>query len=61
MDREAGIEAYQAMITADEYRRRMNAGEMDGLIHRYTNDAESPVIPVVVSYGRAHDRRRHQV
>ncbi len=49
MDREAGIAAYQAMIPAAEYRRRMNAGEMDGLIHRYTNDAQSPVIPVVVS------------
>ncbi len=48
MDREAGIAAYDAMIPAAEY-RRMNAGEMDGLIHRYTNDAESPVIPVVVS------------
>ena len=49
MDREAGIAAYQAMIPAAEYRRRMNAGQMDGLIHRYTNDAESPVIPVIVS------------
>jgi len=49
MDHEAGIAAYAAMIPASEYRRRMNAGEMDGLIHRYTNDAESPVIPMVVS------------
>ena len=49
MDREAGIAAYQKMIPAAEYRRRMNAGEMDGLIHRYTNDTTSPVIPVVVT------------
>ncbi|MEC3862048.1 reductive dehalogenase domain-containing protein [Mesobacterium sp. TK19101] len=44
MDREAGIEAYQAMITAEEYQRRLAAGETDGLAHRYTADAESPVI-----------------
>jgi reductive dehalogenase len=49
MDREAGIQAYGKMVTAAEYRRRMNAGDLDGVIHRYTNDAESPVIPVIVS------------
>ncbi|MEO9526905.1 MAG: 4Fe-4S double cluster binding domain-containing protein, partial [Roseibium sp.] len=48
MDREAGIEAYQAMVTAEEYRRRLEAGD-DSVIHRYTSAGESPVVRVVVS------------
>jgi len=48
MDREAGIEAYQAMITAEEYQRRSSNGE-SGHLHRYTSDVESPVLQVVVS------------
>jgi len=48
MDREAGIEAYQAMVTAEEYRRRLKAGD-DSVIHRYTAAGESPVLRVVVS------------
>jgi reductive dehalogenase len=50
MDREAGINAYQNLVTASEYRRRMNSGKMDGLIHRYTNDTDSPVLPVILSH-----------
>lgn len=49
MDREAGIEAYQAMITAEEYQRRIEHGEIEGLSHKYTNDSDSPVIRVEVS------------
>ncbi|SIO11278.1 2Fe-2S iron-sulfur cluster-binding protein [Vannielia litorea] len=49
MDREAGIEAYQAMITADEYRRRASEGTLEPFLHRYTADGESPVIQVTVS------------
>ncbi|MEM7472309.1 MAG: 2Fe-2S iron-sulfur cluster-binding protein [Pseudomonadota bacterium] len=49
MDREAGIAAYQKMISAAEYRRRLNSGQLDDFEHRYTNDAESPVIPVTVT------------
>lgn len=49
MDREAGIQAYQKMIPAAEYRRRLNNGDLDGLIHRYVGDADSPVIPLIVS------------
>lgn len=49
MDREAGIQAYQSMVTAAEYRRRLNAGELDGVVHRYNGDRESPVIPLIVS------------
>lgn len=43
MDREAGIAAYDAMISADEYRARLARGDMS-MIHRYTNDTEAPVI-----------------
>ncbi len=49
MDREAGIEAYQAMITAEEYRDRRARGETGPWDHRYSNDSESPVVRVVVS------------
>ena len=49
MDREKGIEAYQAMITAEEYQRRLDQDKTDGLDHRYTNDGEAPVIRVEVS------------
>ena len=48
MDREAGIEAYQAMITAEEYQARLERGETDHL-HIYKNDGPSPVLRVVVS------------
>ncbi|MDA7598482.1 reductive dehalogenase [Alphaproteobacteria bacterium] len=49
MDREQGIEAYQAMVTADEYKRRLAAGDGDDLIHRYTVDGESPVLQVEIT------------
>ncbi|MDE2694166.1 MAG: reductive dehalogenase [Paracoccaceae bacterium] len=49
MDREAGIEAYQAMITAEEYQARIERGELDNLSHEYKNDGNSPVIRVEVS------------
>ena len=48
MDREAGIEAYQAMVTAEEYQRRQAEGD-GGVIHRYTADGGSPVLRVEVS------------
>lgn len=48
MDREAGIEAYQAMVTAEEYRERLKRGD-DSMVHRYTAAGESPVLRVVVS------------
>jgi len=48
MDREAGIEAYQAMIPAKEHKRRRAKGEAPE--HRYTADqGESPVLQIVVS------------
>ena len=48
MDREAGIEAYKAMVSADEYKRRVAKGD-DSVIHRYSENADSPVIPAVIS------------
>ncbi len=48
MDREAGIEAYQAMITAEEYRNRLARGD-ESAVHRYSAAGESPVIRVEVS------------
>ncbi len=47
MDREKGIEAYQAMISADEYRARMARGDASH-VHRYTVPGDAPVIRVVV-------------
>ncbi len=49
MDREAGIEAYQAMITAKEYQARRARGETGPWDHVYSNDTASPVLQVVVS------------
>ena len=49
MDREAGIEAYQAMITAEEYQARRARGETGPWDHTYSNDTDSPVLQVVVS------------
>ena len=49
MDREKGIEAYQAMITAKEYQRRLDAGEDKPTSHHYTNTDASPVIQVEVA------------
>ena len=48
MDREAGIEAYQAMITAEEYQARLAAGD-ESAVHRYGDQTDSPVIQVRIS------------
>ncbi len=47
MDREAGIEAYQAMITAEEYCERLEQGDTSA-VHVYTAAEESPVIQVEI-------------
>ena len=49
MDREAGIEAYQAMITAEVYRAHLEAGTIDKVAHIYTAEGQSPVIQVEVT------------
>lgn len=48
MDREAGIAAYQAMITAEEYTALLERDET-GHLHVYTAEGDSPVIQVIVS------------
>ena len=48
MDREAGIEAYQAMVTANEYKIKLERGETDHL-HSYKVPNDAPVIRVEVS------------
>ncbi|NRB04872.1 MAG: reductive dehalogenase, partial [Rhodobacteraceae bacterium] len=48
MDREAGIEAYQAMVTAEEYKERLKRGD-ESVVHKYTADGESPVVRLKVS------------
>jgi reductive dehalogenase len=48
MDREAGIEAYQAMITAEAYQQRLAAGDTSH-IHRYTIPGDAPVLQLVVA------------
>ena len=52
MDREAGIEAYQAMLTAKEYKARLARGDA-GVLHAYTADGESPVIQVEITKAEA--------
>ena len=49
MDREAGIEAYQAMITAEAYQAKSASGARDHL-HLYQNDQEAPVIQMIVDH-----------
>lgn len=48
MDREAGIEAYKAMVSVDEYKSRLAKGD-DSVIHKFTAGGDSPVIPAIVS------------
>ncbi|MGH1354580.1 MAG: reductive dehalogenase [Thalassovita sp.] len=48
MDREAGIAAYQSMVTAKEYRERIASGDMS-VVHRYTVPGDAPVIRVQVT------------
>ncbi len=48
MDREAGIEAYQQMVTAEEYQRRLAQGDTS-VVHNVLPESESPVIQVTVT------------
>ena len=48
MDREAGIAAYQAMVSAEEYKARLAAGDMS-VVHRYTIAGDAPVMRVEVT------------
>jgi len=49
MDREKGIEAYQALITAKEYQRRLDAGDAAPTKHRISPPGDAPVIRVEVT------------
>ncbi len=48
MDREAGISAYQAMITVEEYQKRAETGDQSHF-HRPAPLTDSPVLQVVVT------------
>lgn len=48
MDREKGIAAYEAMITAEEYRKQIVDGHLDSP-HKYSASGQSPVVRVEVS------------
>jgi ferredoxin-NADP reductase/ferredoxin len=49
MDREKGIEAYQALITAEHYQARLLRGDTHGLAHEYSIAGDAPVMRVLVS------------
>ncbi|MEQ9053418.1 MAG: reductive dehalogenase domain-containing protein [Roseovarius confluentis] len=49
MDREKGIEAYQAMISAEEYKDRLEKGQTEGIVHKVPDWSDPPVVRVVVS------------
>ena len=53
MDREAGIEAYQAMITAEEYKTRIAKGETGPWDHQYDAGGQSPVVRVQITAAQA--------
>ena len=48
MDREAGIAAYDAMISAKEYRDRKARGDLS-MVHRYVVPDDSPVLQLTLS------------
>ncbi len=49
MDREKGIEAYQAMITAEQYKAKLTRGDTDALVHEYKIEGDAPVVRVQLS------------
>jgi ferredoxin-NADP reductase len=50
MDREAGIEAYENLITAKAYKKRLKLGDVTGLSHKFTlPEGPPPVFQVEIS------------
>jgi len=49
MDREKGIEAYQALITAEEYQAKLARNDLGDHTHSYRIEGDAPVIPVEIS------------
>ncbi|MFY0680836.1 MAG: reductive dehalogenase [Thalassovita sp.] len=47
MDREAGIQAYDAMISASEYKQRLQKGDRS-VVHSFTPPSDPPVIRVEI-------------
>jgi len=48
MDREKGIEAYQSLVTAEEYQDRLSQGDIS-VVHKYPSYDDAPVIRVQVT------------
>ena len=50
VDREAGIRAYQELLSPTEYRRRLQAGEVENLVPPYVADrGESSVLRLIIN------------
>ncbi|MEM7280360.1 MAG: 2Fe-2S iron-sulfur cluster-binding protein [Pseudomonadota bacterium] len=49
MEREKGIEAYQALVTAEQYKAKLREGDTEGLFHIYKDSGEEPVLQVNVA------------
>ena len=49
MDREAGIKAYDEMLSPDAYKARLARGDTDSLAHAVPSHHDSPVLKTVVS------------
>ena len=48
MDREQGIKAYNKLISADEYKAKMQQGD-DGHLHKVKPAGEAPVLPMIIT------------
>ncbi len=49
LDREAGIKAYEKLITPDEYQKRLDIGETEDLVPKYVvPEGPPPVFPVLI-------------
>jgi reductive dehalogenase len=49
MDRDAGIAAYRALISADDYKAHLAAGTVESVAHLYSAAVDSPVMQVEVT------------
>jgi reductive dehalogenase len=49
MDREAGIRAYESLISPADYKARLARGETDGLAHAVPSHVEAPVLRATVA------------
>ncbi len=49
MDREAGIRAYEGMLSPETYKARLALGDTDGLAHAVPDHRDNPVLKTVLS------------